>query len=83
MEAEPERDLAWSTDGLSWSALNNEFLVQKILHVEEHICRLVHLAGNGEIDRRKTAEPSGGSFVSSSWALVMIRRSPSTNRLLV
>ena len=57
MEAEPERDLTRSADG-SGIGLNNEFPVQKILHIEEHIRRLMHLAGDDEIHCRKTAEAS-------------------------
>jgi hypothetical protein len=43
VEAESERDLAWSADR-SRKGLHNEFLIQKILHVEEHIGCLMHLA---------------------------------------
>jgi len=64
MEPEPERDLAWSADG-SGEGLHNEFLIQKILHVEEYIGRLMHLARNGEIHRRKATESPGG--IEGSW----------------
>src|SRR4051812_45944479 len=58
MEAEPERDLAWSADGAR-VGLHHKFLIENILQVEEHIRRLVHLPGNREIDGRKATEPSG------------------------
>src|SRR5438477_123471 len=75
MKAEPERDLAWGANR-SREGLHNEFLVQKILHVEEHIRRLMDLAGNSEIDGRKTTKSSRGivGIVVVLGARVMICR---------
>ena len=62
MEAEPERDLTRSADG-SGIGLNNEFLVQKILHIEEHIRRLVHLTVAE--DPAMSSESIGDAFLKT------------------